>query len=221
MHGSAAQVLIAVEGDLLRFALAEMVRGMPEYSLRGVAADAATAIMTMRSHKLDVLFLDVVLAEKMKAAFDGHGTHPRVLMFSPRRHIGLDAACAMDCACGFVRERAPLKHIQVVARIVARCDVPAAGNSHRCQTCPLQPSLETAALPLSPREQEVFARIGASDGNRAIAGALGLSVKTVECHRESCKRKLGLNSAAQLLAAAVAWRAGDYVPDRDDALSRR
>jgi len=221
MHGSAAQVLIAVEGNLLRFALAEMVRGMPEYSLRGVAADAATAIMTMRSHKLDVLFLDVVLAENMKAAFGGHGTHPRVLLFSPRRHIGLDAACAMDCACGFLRERAPLKHIRVVARIVASCDVPAAGKSKRCQTCPLRPSLEPAALPLSPREQEVFARIGAGDGNRAIAGALGLSVKTVECHRESCKRKLGLNSAAQLLAAAVAWRAGDYVPDHVDALSRR
>jgi DNA-binding NarL/FixJ family response regulator len=219
MHGSAARVLIAVEGDMLRLALADMVRGMPEYSMRGVAADAATAIMAMRSHKLDVLFLDVVLAEKMKAAFGGHGTHPRILLFSPRRHIGLDAACAMDCACGFLRERAPLKHIKVVARIVARCDVPAAGKSHRCQTCPLRPTLEPAPLPLSPREVEVFARVGAGDGNQTIAGALGLSVKTVECHRESCKRKLGLSSAAQLLAAAVAWRAGDYVPERDNALA--
>ncbi|MDP1698880.1 MAG: LuxR C-terminal-related transcriptional regulator [Xanthomonadaceae bacterium] len=221
MPGSVAQVLIAVDGDLLRFALAEMVRGMPEYSLRGVAVDAATAIIAMRSHKLDVLFLDVVLAEKVKAAFGGHGTHPRVLLFSPRRHIGLDATCAMDCACGFLRERAPLKHMQVVTRIVASCDVAAAGAAKRCETCPLRPTLEPAQLPVSGREREVFARIGAGESNQVIAQALGISVKTVECHRENCKHKLGLRSAFQLVAAAVAWRAGDYVPDRDSVLLRR
>lgn len=214
MHRTAARVAIAVEGDLLRQSLAEMVRGMPEFSLQGVAADAATAIMATRSHKLDVLFLDVVWAEQLKAAFARDDIRPRVLLFSPHRHIGLNAACAMDCACGFVRERAPLRHIQAVARIVAACDVPAAGKAERCRRCPLRPTLEPAPLPLTAREREVFARIGAGESNQGIAKALGISVKTVECHRESCKRKLGLGSGAQLTAAASAWRAGDFVPKR-------
>lgn len=217
MHKTAARVVIAVEGDLLRQSLGDMVRGMPEFSLKGVAADAATAVVAVRSHKLDVLFLDMVWAEQLKAAFAGYGIRPRVLLFSPHRHVGLDATCLLDCACGFVRERASLKHIQAVSRIVASCDVPAAGEGDRCRRCPLRPTLEPAPLPLSVRECEVFARIGAGESNQVIAKALGISVKTVECHRENCKRKLGLGSGSKLIAAAAAWRAGDFVVKRSPA----
>ena len=38
-----------------------------------------------------------------------------------------------------------------------------------------------------------------------IALKLGISVKTVETHRENIKNKLGLENSAQLTAAAVRW----------------
>jgi len=219
-QGTPSRVLVAVEGELVRRALVEMVREIPEVSLRGAVGDAAAALMVLRSRRVDMLVLDVLLADQLKPAFADIGAHPRVLLLSPRRHIGLDAACAVDCACGFVRERAPLRHLEMALRLVAACPVASAGHDPRCRSCPLRPTLSPAPLPLTAREQTVFAHIGAGASNQNIATALGVSVKTVECHRENIKRKLGLDSGAQLAAAAVAWRLGEFVVDRDALASR-
>jgi hypothetical protein len=42
---------------------------------------------------------------------------------------------------------------------------------------------------------------------------LGLSVKTVETHRQNIKLKLGLRDAAALQEAATRWKWGEHVPD--------
>ena len=58
---------------------------------------------------------------------------------------------------------------------------------------------------LSTRELEVFSLIGGGMVVSQIAIRLGISVKTVEAHRENIKNKLGFSSSAQVLAAAVLW----------------
>jgi len=63
----------------------------------------------------------------------------------------------------------------------------------------------------SDREYQIFPGIGHGQGTQQIARELGVSVKTVETHRESIKRKLGLGSASALAEAAAGWRRGDYV----------
>ncbi|HUR56769.1 MAG TPA: FHA domain-containing protein [Opitutaceae bacterium] len=58
---------------------------------------------------------------------------------------------------------------------------------------------------LSDREREIFHLVGAGRPNREIALVLGMSVKTVETHKENMKVKLGLPSARDLAAKARAW----------------
>ncbi len=65
-----------------------------------------------------------------------------------------------------------------------------------------QPS---AGTQLTSRELQIFALIGETRSVSLIASQLGLSVKTVETHRENIKNKLGHQSAGQLAAAAVRW----------------
>ena len=60
-----------------------------------------------------------------------------------------------------------------------------------------------AAAPITPREREVLALIGAGEPNKAIARALRLSVKTVEKHRSNLMRKLGLHNAAAVTVYAI------------------
>ncbi len=55
---------------------------------------------------------------------------------------------------------------------------------------------------LSDRELQVFQLIGSGAPNRQIAQQLGISVKTVETHREHVKDKLGLKDSGELLHAA-------------------
>jgi DNA-binding NarL/FixJ family response regulator len=56
---------------------------------------------------------------------------------------------------------------------------------------------------LSDRELQVFQMLGAGLGTRQIATQLGISVKTVDTHRENMKHKLGAQDAVALLREAV------------------
>ena len=58
---------------------------------------------------------------------------------------------------------------------------------------------------LSDREMDVFLLLGRGYAPRHIAQSLGLSVSTVEAHRERLKLKLGVSNSALLLRYAVAW----------------
>ena len=58
---------------------------------------------------------------------------------------------------------------------------------------------------LSARELQVLGMIGRGVGSRDIAQALSLSVKTIESHRLSIKRKLNLTTNAQLVQYAIKW----------------
>ena len=56
---------------------------------------------------------------------------------------------------------------------------------------------------LSPRESEILSALGRGESSKQIARALGLSVRTVETHRQSIKRKLDLEGQAELIKYAV------------------
>ena len=56
---------------------------------------------------------------------------------------------------------------------------------------------------LSHRERQVFHLVGAGHSGRAIAAELGVSVKTIETHRQRIKDKLRLKNGADLHRRAV------------------
>ena len=59
---------------------------------------------------------------------------------------------------------------------------------------------------LSPQELEIFRSLGRGDRNKELAGALGISVKTVNAHRSSIMRKLKLRSYSDLVQFAIRHR---------------
>ena len=65
---------------------------------------------------------------------------------------------------------------------------------------------------LSNRELQVLSLIGRGLSSREAADGLGLSVKTVETHRQSLKRKLNLATNAQLLQYAINWYGTQSTP---------
>ena len=65
---------------------------------------------------------------------------------------------------------------------------------------------------LSNRELQVLSLIGRGLSSREAGGTLGVSVKTVESHRQSLKRKLNLATNAQLLQFAINWYASRSKP---------
>jgi DNA-binding CsgD family transcriptional regulator len=61
---------------------------------------------------------------------------------------------------------------------------------------------------LSNRELQILHMIGKGMSTRETAGALNLSIKTVESHRQRIKRKLNLTTGTQLVQYAVNWFTG-------------
>jgi len=58
---------------------------------------------------------------------------------------------------------------------------------------------------LSDRELEILELVGRGLGTRDIAAKLGISIKTIESHREHIKTKLGLKRASELANYAFNW----------------
>jgi len=56
---------------------------------------------------------------------------------------------------------------------------------------------------LTMRERDVVRLIAEGHNGKEIATMLGISLKTVECHRASTKRKLQLRSLAEIVRYAV------------------
>jgi len=56
---------------------------------------------------------------------------------------------------------------------------------------------------LSEREQEILKLVATGASNKEIARHLGISVRTVESHRDSLMRKVGIKSVAGLTRLAL------------------
>ena len=109
--------------------------------------------------------------------------------------------------CGYVARRDPVADL--IAAIVAAVD----GRRHVGQRIErvLLERLSCGAVQLtgdetgvlSQRERQVFRMLGAGRSGRAIAVELGVSVKTIETHRQRIKEKLRLKDGAELNRRAV------------------
>jgi DNA-binding NarL/FixJ family response regulator len=213
-----ATLVIATGSGLLEAGLQVVLKQVPELLLLSSANDVPTAVKLLRMHRPNVFVVDQELTGEIRALYR-ETYRPRVLIISTMKHLGTEPVCGSDCACGFMSDRAPIKHIRSALRIIGACTSEQLGGGY-CASCPLRSSIGLPTLPLSEREYAVFERIGHGDANQQIADKFDRSVKTIETHRESIKRKLGLESAAALNEAAIAWKRGEYVPPAHEA-SRR
>jgi DNA-binding NarL/FixJ family response regulator len=69
---------------------------------------------------------------------------------------------------------------------------------------PVDASIDSGRLAvLTPREREILFLIGDGRSNKEIAGALVLSIKTIEAHRANLSRKLNVRPRAGLMRLAM------------------
>lgn len=199
------QALVAVDRVLVRHGLAHLLQA-ERLARVSVASNARQARNWLRRRPFDVVLVDAAQAEALGEAVLQCESR-RTVLVTPRDHAGESPLPASACACGMLSETRDEAATIELLRAVACC-AQAGFRSERCGECTLRRTWRRPPLPLSPRETEIFVRIGAGEGPQRIANALGLSVKTVECHREKIKHKLGLQDGEALRAAALRWREG-------------
>jgi len=173
------------------------------------AADGATAVRLANERRPDVVLLDVAMPQLdgVRACQRIHREWPdaRILVLTGyAEHVtALDAKRAG--ASGYVEKSASFG--EVLAAIDAALDGRTyfgggeADADHTQGQADAPPAAGVGELTV--REREVVELVAAGRSSARIASELGLSVRTVETHRQNVMSKLGLASVADLVKFAI------------------
>jgi len=204
-ESSLIHIVVAEDHALVRAGLRLMVSRHPQLRWAGEAADGQAALALVRQCRPHVLILDLGLPrldglEVMQALAREH-LPTRVLVVTARQDpASVRAALALG-AHGYL-----LKTDDAQALIDALLTV-AAGGWHVSQELAGvfegTPREGIQLEPLTPREQDIAARVGRGHSSKRIGLDLDISEHTVRKHRENIARKLGLRNAAELVAWTI------------------
>lgn len=174
----------------------------PQIEVVGEAWDAASVLQRLDTLSVDVALLDIGMKDisgiELTTIIRQRFPRVQVLMLSmydTKDHI--DAAIAAG-ARGYVVKDEPAWQIGMAIRAVA------AGRSYFSPTAAdrlLGP--KTAEQSLSKRECDILNLLAKGMSSKGIANELAISVRTVETHRMSIRRKLNLGGQAELIKFAV------------------
>jgi len=214
---SKARVLIVEDHPIFREGLAQLINRQKDLITCGECAEAREIAAAIETHKPDVLLLDLMLngAGGIDLIKQLHALFPQlpILVLSMHDESVFAARALRAGALGYVMKQEASDHVISALRTIL------AGELHVSRKIGIALMQKAIATPensphdgiakLSDRELHVFELIGAGVSTREMAPRLGISVKTVETHRENIKHKLELTSGAELITRAQSWVRGN------------
>lgn len=201
------RILLVDDHPMVRDGLRARLSTVPRFEVVGEADDADSALRRLADCRPEVVIQDVGLKvgngldliERMLL----EQAELKVLVFSMYDNAEYVQRALQVGARGYVLKDAPANEIVAAIEAVAAGGVylsPAASR-HLFHA-------QGARQALTAREAQILGALGRGESSKQIARELSLSVRTVEAHRQSIKRKLGLEGQAELIKYAVE-HAGD------------
>jgi DNA-binding NarL/FixJ family response regulator len=200
--GTAIRLVIVDDHSLVRDGLRARMSVVAGLQVIGEAASGLEALDLASTLMPDVMLVDVgmrgmngiELATQLRNRFPAI----RVLMLSMYDNREYVLSAIRAGACGYVLKESPTE--EILAAISAVC----AGKTYfSAQLSNLMLPAGSTTPQLTTREHEVLQLLAHGSSNKAVAKELDISVRTVETHRLSLRRKLGVDSASELLKIAV------------------
>ena len=212
----ARRVLIVDDHPIVRQGLRRMIESEPDLAVCGEVQSEREARAAIRALKPDVVIVDISLAQGdgMELVRDVHAQYPDLPMLVLSMHDELIYAERLLAAgaSGYIMKQAASDQLLNALRVVLDGGVYLSESLSANLARARGEGTGAVAVDdpigrLSNRELQVLSLIGRGLSSREAADMLGLSVKTVETHRQSLKRKLNLATNAQLVQYAINWYA--------------
>src|SRR3569833_564750 len=197
-------ILVADDHAILRSGLRVVIESRPDWAVSGEAIDGMDAFARTMETKPDVAILDYSMpfmtGVEDSRRIKSNLLQTEVLILTMHDSAPLLAEVLMAGVRGFLLKSDARSHL--IAAVEALLE-------HRPYfTSPILEKLlhdyqlskrDRPAAELTSREQNVVPLVAEGHANRSIGQVLDISVKTVETHRASAMRKLGISSTAELV----------------------
>jgi DNA-binding NarL/FixJ family response regulator len=197
-----ATALVADGHEVVRVGVRHILETASNVSVIAEACDAKTALKLCCLNDPDVAIIDVSMPDG-----SGLGILPQLRQSSPQtRVIAFGVQCDMACAEEILRAGAHgylLKNTSARDLCSAVSAVLAGKNYCSAELVERGEIRRGPAVRLTVRERQILVRIASGQTNKQIAAELGISPRTVETHRESMTRKLGISTVAGLTRYAI------------------
>ncbi len=206
----AIRVLVVDDHPVVRRGLMACLAERPSLKVVGEAADGEEAVRKACELSPDVMLADINMPRmdgmQLAEVIQQKSPSVKVVILSIHNRPDYVQRVMKAGARGYVlKDTAPEELVRVLEAV------------HAGEVC-ISPEVAQTALnqlvankgrtqggpQLSQREREVLVMIAGGQGNKEIAAALGVSVRTIETHRERVMRKLNLHSVAALTRYAIA-----------------
>lgn len=205
------RVLVADDHSIVREGIRQVLESEPGIVVVAEAASGETAVAAADREQPDVVLLDITMPEESGIQAIPKLLHAapqsRIVMLTVHDNVEYVLRSVRAGAHGYVRKdttpaalRAAVRAVhdggeyyspEIASHLTAvlRGEIPL-GSPHELE--------KQRLASLTPREREVLRLIVSGNQNKETARALGISVRTVEAHRDSLMRKLGVRSVADL-----------------------
>jgi DNA-binding NarL/FixJ family response regulator len=202
------QILIADDHEVVRTGLRAIIATRADWAVCGEAADGRDAVALALKMKPDIAIVDysmpVMSGLEVSRRVKSHQLPTEVLIVTMHESEQILTEVLLAGVRGFLLKSDARGHL--IAAVDALLDHRPYFTSILLEKLLhdyLLSKKEKSKVALSSREQSVVQLIAEGHTNKSVGALLHLSVKTVETHRASAMRKLGISSTAELVRFAI------------------
>jgi DNA-binding NarL/FixJ family response regulator len=202
------QILIADDHEVVRSGLRAIIESHTGWAVSAEAANGKEALELTLGTKPDVAILDysmpLMTGTEVSRRIKSNHLRTEVLILTMHESEAILAEVLVTRARGLLLKSDARDHL--IAAIEALLEHRPYFTSLVLEKLLREYQLsnrDKPAIELSSREQNVVQLVAEGYTNRSIGAVLELSVKTVETHRASAMRKLGVSSTAELVRYAI------------------
>jgi len=207
----AISILLADDHHIVRQALRILLETQPDFNVVGETGDGLQVAPSVEQLRPDVLLLDLAMPHLngLEVTRQVHNRSPktRVLILSMYANEAYVQEALANGASGYIlKDSTASELVRAVREVAAGRHYLSPPYSERA----FESYIERAKkIPpdvyhmLTPRQREVLHLVAEGCTNHDIAALLSVSPRTVESHRASLMRKLGVRTQAELVRYAI------------------
>ena len=205
----ALTILIADDHEAVRQGLRQLISRHQGWVVCKETETLRQTVVAAGELRPDVLILDLSIIEGAADAVQKIRTaspHTELLVFTMHEGEEMFRALIAAGVRGYVFKSDPAKEVEAAVTALAQHKPYFTGKISeeliQGLTCTDNANRQQRPL-LSPRERQIIQLLAEGNSNKEVAIALRISVKTVETHRASLMKKLGVSSVVELVHYAI------------------